>query len=108
MGRGEPDPGGRDQARRQLRRRLPAANAKAVFAEGITSASYVLAGIFRSSETMGQIFMSAPSATGARDFTFSSVRTPGKRAWMDPFEPGRYYRSVIGNLSLSAAKVRGS
>jgi len=84
------------------------ANARAVFAEGIASVSYVLAGVFQTNRTMGQIFMSAPSASGARDFTFSSTRTPGKRAWMDPFEPGRYYRSVIGNLSLTAAEVRGS
>jgi hypothetical protein len=84
------------------------ANAKAVFAEGIASASYVLAGVFRSNRTIGQIFMSAASASGARDFTFSSARSPGWRAWIDPFEPGRYYRSVIGNLSLTAAKVRGS
>jgi hypothetical protein len=84
------------------------ANARAVFAEGIASVSYVLAGIFRTNRTIGQIFMSAPSASGARDFTFSSARTPGKRAWMDPLEPGRYYRSVIGNLSLTAATVRGS
>jgi hypothetical protein len=84
------------------------ANAKAVFAEGIASVSYVLAGIFRTNQTIGQIFMSSPSASGARDFTFSSVRTPGMRAWMDPFEPGRYYRSVIGNLSLTATAVRGS
>jgi hypothetical protein len=83
-------------------------NARAVFAEGIASASYVLAGVFQTNRTIGQIFMSAPSASGARDFTFNSIRTPGKRAWMDPFEPGRYYRSVIGNLSLSAASVRGS
>lgn len=84
------------------------ANAKAVFAEGIASVSYVLAGVFRTNRTMGQIFMSAPSAGGARDFTFSSARTPGRRAWMDPSEPGRYYRSVIGNLSLTGATVRGS
>jgi hypothetical protein len=84
------------------------ANARAVFAEGIASASYVLAGVFQTNQTMGQIFIGSPSASGARDFTFASVRTPGKRAWMDPFEPGQYYRSVIGNLSVSAAQVRGS
>jgi hypothetical protein len=84
------------------------ANAKAVFAEGIGSVSYVLAGVFRTNRTMGQIFMSDPSAHGALDFTFSSIRTPGKRAWIDPLAPGRYYRSVIGNLSLGAAAVRAS
>ncbi len=82
------------------------ANAKAVFAEGLDSASFLLAGLFHSNRTMGQIFMSAPSANGARDFTFSSIRTPGKRVWMDPVAPGRYYRSVVGSLSTTAAAVR--
>ena len=84
------------------------ANARAVFADGIASVSYVLAGVFKSNRTMGQIFMSGPEASGALDFTFSSARSPGKRAWMDPREPNWYYRSVIGNLSLTAAAVRGS
>ena len=84
------------------------ANAKAVFAEGLDSASYLLSSLFRSNRTVGQIFMSAPSASGARDFTFSSARTPGKRVWMDPVAPGRYYRSVVGSLSVTAASVRAS
>lgn len=84
------------------------ANAKAVFAEGLDSASYVLASLFHSNRTMGQIFMSAPSASGARDFTFNSARTPGKRVWMDPVAPSRYYRSVVGSLSTTASAVRKS
>jgi hypothetical protein len=84
------------------------ANAKAVFAEGLDSASYLLADLFHSNRTMGQIFSSAPDAIGARDFTFNSIRTPGKRVWMDPVQPSRYYRSVVGNLSVNAATVRGS
>jgi hypothetical protein len=84
------------------------ANAKAVFAEGLDSASYLLASLFRSDRTMGQIFMTAPSASGARDFTFDSVRTPGKRVWLDPVAPGRYYRSVVGSLSTTASAVRRS
>lgn len=82
------------------------ANARAVFAEGIDSASYVLQGIFRTERTMGEIFQSAPSWTGSRDFKFKSVRTPGYTAWMDPYAPSRYYRSVVGELSLSAVSVR--
>jgi hypothetical protein len=84
------------------------ANAKAVFAEGLDSASYVLAGLFSSDRTIGQIFMSAPGANGAHDFTFASARTPGKRVWMDPVAPGRYYRSVVGSLSTTASAVRRS
>ena len=82
------------------------ANARAVFAEGLDSASYLLSSLFHSNRTIGQIFMSAPSAIGARDFTFNSTRTPGKRVWMDPVAPGRYYRSVVGSLSVTANAVR--
>jgi hypothetical protein len=83
------------------------ANARAVFAEGINSASYVLQGIFKSNRTMAEIFQDAPSWSGSYDFKFKSVRTPGYSAWLDPYAPSRYYRSVIGKLSLSAASVRG-
>ena len=83
------------------------ANAGAVFAEGIGSAAYVLRGIFKTDSTMAQVFKGAPNFSGARDFRFESVRTPGTTAWLDPSAPGRYYRSVIGDLSLSAAAVRG-
>jgi hypothetical protein len=82
------------------------ANARAVFAEGLDSASFILSSLFHSNRTMGQIFMSAPSSSGARDFTFSSTRTPGKRVWMDPVAQSRYYRSVVGNLSMTASTVR--
>jgi hypothetical protein len=84
------------------------ANARAVFAEGIDSASYVLQGIFKTDRTIGEIFQKAPSWTGSRDFKFSSKRTPGYTAWMDPYAPSRYYRSVVGKLSLSAVSVRGN
>jgi hypothetical protein len=84
------------------------ANAKAVFAEGLDSASYILAGLFHTNRTIGQIFMGAPGASGARDFSFSSTRTPGERVWMDPVQPSRYYRSVVGILSLTASTVRKS
>jgi hypothetical protein len=84
------------------------AGARAVFADGITSASYVLYGLFRTTRTIGQIFQSSPSWVGAYDFHFASVRTPGYTVWMAPKAPGRYYRSVIGALGLGAATVRGS
>jgi hypothetical protein len=82
--------------------------ARAVFAEGIKSASYILYGVFRTSRSVGAIFRSSPGWTGDYDFSFASSRTPGYRAWMDPYAPSRYYRSVIGNLSLGAATIRGS
>ena len=84
------------------------AGARAIFADGITSASYVLYGLFRTNRTMGAIFRSSSNFVGAYDFKFTSVRTPAYTAWMAPKAPGRYYRSVIGNLSLTAATFRGS
>lgn len=82
------------------------ANARAVFAEGIDSVSYVLHGLFRTSRTMRQIFWSDPAADGRYDFTFSSSRTPGKAAIMDPLGASRYYRSVIGDLEMTATQWR--
>jgi hypothetical protein len=83
------------------------ANAKAVFAEGITSPKYILTNLFRTSRTFKQIFWSAPHETVSYRISFSSVRTPGMTAQMDPYAPSRYYRSVIGNLAVTAAQWRG-
>jgi hypothetical protein len=82
------------------------ANAKAVFAEGVTSASYIIQNLYSSNRTMKQIFLSSPSRTLYYRFGFSSVRTPGMWSVMDPSAPGRYYRSVIGKLSTTAAMWR--
>jgi hypothetical protein len=82
--------------------------ARAVFADGITSASYILYGVFRTTRSIGAIFQSSPSWDGAYDFKFASARTPGHTAWSDPYAPSRYYRSVIGNLNLTATTIRGS
>ena len=84
------------------------ANARAVFAEGIDSAAYILSGLFKSSRTISQIFWTDPARNGRYDFTFSSIRTPGKRAIMDPMAPSRYYRSVIGDLGMSAVTFRAA
>jgi hypothetical protein len=81
-------------------------NARAVFAEGISSVSFILYGLFKTTRTMKQIFWSDPTRSGARDFSFSSSRTPGKTAIMDPFSGSRYYRSVIGDLGMTATTWR--
>jgi hypothetical protein len=83
------------------------ANARAVFAEATSSIGPTLKALLTTDATVDQIFMSHPAASGARDFRFSSSRTPGYRAHMDPPKAGKYWRSVIGNLSLTAAQVRG-
>ena len=82
--------------------------AKAVFAEGITNAAFILYGIFKTSRSIGTIFQSSSNWSGARDFQFQSVRNAQFRAWSDPYAPSRYYRSVIGNLGLTASTIRGS
>ena len=82
------------------------AGAKAVFAEAITSASYIIGQLFKSDRTMDSILMTHPSASGARDFKFTSVRTTWARAHSDPPKAGKYWRSLIGNLTLTAKQWR--
>ena len=82
--------------------------AKAVFASGITNVGYVLSGLFKgaSGTTLRGLFWSDPAQTGDRDFTFTSVRTHGATAIMDPYAPSRYYRSVIGFLNTTIGAWR--
>lgn len=84
------------------------AGARAIFAEGITNASYILYGLFKTNRTIGAIFKSSSNWSGNYDFQFQSTRNTAYRAWMDPKSPGRYYRSVVGNFSLTASTIRGS
>jgi len=81
--------------------------ARAVFAEGTTDASYILANLFTTTRTIGQNFQSSPRWDGRYDFQFQSRRTPIFKAWMDPKAPTKYYRSVVGDLGLTAKAVRG-
>ena len=80
--------------------------ARAVFAQGISSASYILYGLFKTTRTVQQIFWSDPTRSGAYDFSFASSRTPGRTAILDPMSVGRYYRSVIGDLGMTAGAWR--
>lgn len=85
------------------------ANAKAVFAEGTASASYILYSLFKTNRTIRQTFWADPARDGRWDFTFASARTPGKQAIADPVGgASRYYRSVIGNLDLTAGQWRAA
>jgi hypothetical protein len=82
--------------------------ARAVFASGITNVSYALKGLFKSaaSTTLNKLFWADPSKTGDHKFTFTSSRTSGATAIMDPYAPGRYYRSVIGFLGTTVGDWR--
>ena len=84
------------------------AGAKAVFAEAITSASYTIRALFKSSRTMNSIFMTHPSASGARDFYFNSVPNQRERAahLRSAPRPASTGGPLIGNLALTATQWR--
>ena len=80
--------------------------ARAVFAEGIDSVSYILYSLFRTTRTIQQTFWADPASKHTYAFSFASGRTPGKYALMDPYALNRYYKSVIGDLGMTAASWR--
>lgn len=82
------------------------AGARMVFAEAVNSVSHHVRSLFTTNRTMNQILMTHSSASGARDFYFTSTRTTWAKAHSDPPQAGKYWRSAIGNLSLSAATWR--
>lgn len=82
------------------------AGAVAVFADGLNSPSYVLSSLFRTNRTVRQIFWATSAATKSHAIAFTSRRTAGARALMDPYAPSRYYRSVIGRLDVRVSAWR--
>ena len=84
------------------------AGAKAVFAEGVTSAAYIIKNLYTSSRNMREIFFASPSRTMSYRFHFSSARTSGVTGSGDPYRPSRYYRSVVGWLATTANQWRAS
>jgi len=82
------------------------AGAAAVFAEGITNPSYIIASLFRTNRSMADIFWASSAATHRYAISFSSTQASGAKALMDPYAPSRYYRSVIGRLTVTAADWR--
>ena len=72
----------------------------------MNSASYILYGLFKTNRTIKQIFWSDPARVTTYDFSFASSRTPGKTAILDPRAGSKYYRSVIGDLGMTAATWR--
>ncbi|HEX5828738.1 MAG TPA: hypothetical protein VFY23_14520, partial [Candidatus Limnocylindrales bacterium] len=84
------------------------AGAKAVFASGITSIGYVIRRLFTAdaSMTMTGVFWSDPNRTVDYKFSFASTKIDGVRAAMDPYAPGRYYRSVIGKVLTTVGDWR--
>jgi hypothetical protein len=82
--------------------------ARAVFALGHESATYLIRGLFTaaSGRTMLNLFYSSPSRVMRYRFSFFSSRTSGMTAVVDPDGPNEYYRSVIGKLSMTVGAWR--
>jgi hypothetical protein len=51
-------------------------------------------------------FWASPTAKHSYAVSFSSRKITGAKALMDPYAPSRYYRSVIGDLGMTAATWR--
>jgi len=89
-----------------------AAGARAVFAEGHPShpAADYIRQLFTTSRTMDQVFRAAPSRHGHVRGPYASQRTPGLRFEMDPdtTTPSGFYRSLVGDLGLTANVVTGT
>ncbi|HEX5827130.1 MAG TPA: FlgD immunoglobulin-like domain containing protein [Candidatus Limnocylindrales bacterium] len=85
------------------------AGARAVFAEGHPShpATNYMRQLFTTSRSMDSIFRSAPTWNDNLFGPYPSQRTPGLRYQLDPDSsaPSGFYRSLIGDLSLTAGKV---
>ncbi len=80
--------------------------AKAVFANGHGGLTSIITDLLTSDKAVGQIFQDDHSWVGSRDFKFKSRRTAWATVWMDPSSRSRYYHSVVGKLTLTAAQVR--
>ena len=88
------------------------AGARAVFAEGHPShpATNYIRQLFTTGRTMDQVFRAAPSHHDHVQGPYASQRTPGLRFEMDPdtTAPSGFYRSVVGDLGLTANAVTGT
>jgi hypothetical protein len=80
--------------------------ARAVIAEGYGGARYIMRGLFTTNKSMTEIFWSAPNATRSYRISFRSERTAGMQAILDPRRPSSYYRSIIGDLGMTASTWR--
>lgn len=85
------------------------AGARAVFAEGHPAHPAVnyIRQLFTTNRSMDTIFRSAPTFHDNVRGPYASQRTPGLRYQLDPDRstPSGFYRSLVGDLSLTAGKV---
>jgi flagellar hook assembly protein FlgD len=85
------------------------AGARAVIAEGHPAHPVVnyVRQLFTTNRSMEAVFRNAPTFKGNVLGPYPAERTPGLRYLMDPDSsaPSGFYRSIIGDLSLTASKV---
>jgi len=82
------------------------AGARVVFAEAIGSISHQIRQLLGGKASMEGIFASHPDSTEVRDFYVMSTRTSWAKIHMDPPRIGKYWRSVIGDLRMTATEFR--
>jgi hypothetical protein len=81
--------------------------AKAVIAEGLGNAGYLMKGLFKTNKSLSQIFWSSPMATRKHASSFNPKRSPGwATGILDPRTSNQYYRSFIGDPSVKASAWR--
>jgi flagellar hook assembly protein FlgD len=83
------------------------AGARAVIANGHSHDPYYIRALFTTRETIDEYWRGAP------DFhdnvsSYASTRTSGDTFQMDPEAPGKYYRSIAGDMSLRTQDVTGA
>ncbi|MGI8928968.1 MAG: FlgD immunoglobulin-like domain containing protein [Candidatus Limnocylindrales bacterium] len=88
-----------------------AAGARAVFAFGWNQKLNYPDALARSNSTMDQMFMTVAGGSpaghvGWREARFDSERTPGAKIHLDPHSSYGYYRSLTGDLDMTAADWR--
>ncbi len=106
-GRAKPGPGTARQRADGYGTGFLRTGARAVFANGHGSLSSVLTDIFTSDKTVAQMFQDDHAFVGTRDYTFASKHTSWATVWMDPSPGAAYYHSLNGDLTLTAAQIRG-
>jgi hypothetical protein len=83
--------------------------ARVVVAEALGKAAYLLNGLFHSDASLQQLFMSAKQAERKFRVEFNAHRSPSwAHGLLDPRRPGQFYRSMIGDLEMSASSWRSA
>jgi hypothetical protein len=81
--------------------------ARAVIAEGLGNAGYLMKGLFKTRKSLSQIFWSSPMATRKHMVVFNPKRSPGwATGVLDPRSANQYYRSFVGDLGMRATAWR--